>query len=169
MFTSRKVQRQLLFTNIGPGSSRSMLMWWYVCSLHSVPKGHSCLVDQVCILSWLCPTPYALCLMLARICGREQPLEYNCSTMVHFVVLTFPKPMMSLSGYGCILSLLPITTFQRNSAWISLSKMVIRTTINKAANNQTQKMKIAGKLPSLALNDCILESKGISSLAIAGK
>lgn len=34
-------------------------------------------------------------------------------------------------------------------------------------------MKIAGKLPSLALtdsvNDCILESKGISSLAIAGK
>jgi len=39
MFTSRKVQRQLIFTSTEPGSDKSVLMWRYVCSLDSVPKG----------------------------------------------------------------------------------------------------------------------------------
>lgn len=54
------------------------------------------------------------------------------------------------------------------SRGIPLSKMMIRTIINKAANNQTQAVITIspGKLRSLALeanvNVCILESKGIN-------
>lgn len=72
MFTSREVHRQLVFTNTGPGSSRSMSMWWYVPSLDSCAKksGLSCLVDQASCHG--CPMPCALFLILPWICGREQ-------------------------------------------------------------------------------------------------
>lgn len=133
--------------------------------------GLSCLVDQVSILSWLCATLYAL--LPGRSCRREQLLQYNFSTMVYYVVLTCAKTVMFPSRYDCMSSLLPITSFQRNSAWIPLSKMMIRTIINKVANNQTEDVISPGKLPSLALeanvNGCILESKGINWIAATDK
>lgn len=57
-------------------------------------------------------------------------------------VLMYPNMPMSPSGYSCTPPLLPITNFPRNFTWISLSKMMIQTTSNKAANNQTKRYRV---------------------------
>lgn len=70
-------------------------------------------------------------------------LQYNVRTIVHFTALTFPQKRYL---HGTNLCLLPTTSFQRNSVWSSLRKMVIRTTIIKEVNKQAQNMKNTGEL-----------------------
>lgn len=74
--------------------------------------------------------------------------------MVCCTMLTYPNMLMSPSGYSCSPPLLPITNFPRNFTWISLSKMMIRTTTNKAANNQTKNMEYRKTTLISTENEC---------------
>lgn len=136
MFTSRKIQKQLIFINICPGSNWSMSMHQHVLiRLRTKKAGPSCLVAGFCHAS---VPPY----MHSTWCQAESAeVNSHCSaTSAQWSISWCWHAPNKWSGCGCVISLLPIT-IQKISAQISLSKMMIRTTMNKAANNQMQNVE----------------------------
>lgn len=129
----------MIFINTGPGSNQSMSMCQHVLIRLRAKrtKGPSCLVDQLFCHASVPPHMHSAWCQI-----ESAEVNGHCSaTSAQWSISWCWHVPNKWSGYGYVISFLPITSFQKISAQISLSKMMIRTTMNKAANNQMQNVE----------------------------